>query len=406
MNKEYSADILIVDDQPENLRVLGNLLLLEGYRVRQAPSGKLALRAAEQQAPDLILLDISMPEMDGFEVCHRLKEDPDLRSVPVIYLSAFTETESKLKAFDAGGVDYITKPFEGREIVARVKAHCRLKITQEALSKKNIELEQTLMQLKDAQAQLVQSEKMASLGLLTAGIAHEINNPINFVCSGVKGLENLLQEFSQTVESETSGARLAQEMEELLGCVETGARRTAEIVSGLRIFSRLDESDKKVCEIHENIDSALMMLSHRIGHEVSIVKIYGELPLLLCYPGKLNQVFINCLSNSVDASVSLPDRELKEVRISTAVQNQDGQAYIRIQIDNTGEPISETTKQHLFEPFFTTKEVGKGTGLGLSISHGIIEDHGGTIEIYNLPDHKGVGTCILLPIPDMEEETL
>jgi signal transduction histidine kinase len=412
------ADILIVDDVPENLDLLGTVLRAEGYKVRPAPSGKLALRAAESLPPDLIMLDINMPEMDGYEVCSRLKENPELESIPVIFISGLSETLDKVQAFGCGGVDYVTKPFESREVLARVKVHCELRQIQRVLEIRNAELEQTLARLKDAQMQLIQSEKMASLGVLTAGVAHEINNPINFICAGTKGLQKVMEEFrevagrcalanfppnGESVCLAPELVRISGEMEELSGSIATGAHRAATIAAGLRTFSRLDESEKKVTNLNENIDSALLMLSHRCKEGVSLVKNFGEVPLLLCYPGKLNQVFLNCLSNALDAVEEMPPNHPREVRIKTGVEEVAGIRYACVVIDDTGPGIAEKEQTHLFDPFFTTKEVGKGVGLGLSISHGIIQDHGGSIEIGNLPG-RGAVVRILLPLHESEKE--
>ncbi|HEY5653209.1 MAG TPA: response regulator [Pontiella sp.] len=409
MYKESPADILIVDDIPENLRLLGDVLSEAGYRVRQAPSGKLALRAAEHQPPDLIMLDIGMPEMDGFEVCRRLKQMPALKAVPVIYISAFTGAESKIEAFDAGGVDYLTKPFEAKEVLARVKVHCGLKMTQEALQEQNVELANTLELLKETQMQLVQNEKMASLGVLTAGLAHEINNPINFISSCSVGMEKVIVKLRSVVhkcalshrdsvceELNSQCMTLVDDMNELLSSVRTGSNRAAEIVRGLRTFSRLDEASKKPCDINENLDSALLLLSHRLSKDISVEKEYGEIPQFFCFPGKLNQVFMNCFSNALDAMEDNSPDQPRRLRVGSGIEMLNGKRYLAVDIEDTGSGLKGDEGEHLFEPFFTTKEVGKGVGLGLSISHGIIQDHDGTIILKNLPE-RGVRAEIRLP---------
>jgi signal transduction histidine kinase len=191
------GNIVVVDDTPDNLRLLGNILRKEGYKVRLIPNGELALSGIELLRPDLILLDIMMPEMNGYEVCQNLKAKEHSRDVPVIFISAIDEVSDKVKAFEAGGVDYITKPFQVQEVLARVETHLKIHFLQNNLLQKNQELEVTLEQLKATQNQLVQSEKMAALGQLVAGIAHEINTPLGAIRSSI---ENITAFFNHNLE--------------------------------------------------------------------------------------------------------------------------------------------------------------------------------------------------------------
>jgi two-component system, NtrC family, sensor kinase len=191
---EMLRDILVVDDTPDNLRLLMGILSEQGYKVRPVPNGRLALAAAQGMPPDLILLDIKMPEMDGYEVCQHLKADDRTRDIPVIFLSALNDVFDKVKAFQVGGVDYITKPFQAEEVGVRIKTHltlCALKIN---LQRKNQHLEQTLEQLRMAQDQLSQAEKMAALGQLVAGVAHEMNTPLGAIRSSVEHISHVLSQ--------------------------------------------------------------------------------------------------------------------------------------------------------------------------------------------------------------------
>lgn len=413
------ASILIVDDKPENLDVLSEMLRQCGHKVRPATKGKLALRAAKKQTPDLILLDVRMPEMDGYEVCRRLKADPSLKNIPVIFVSALTQPLDKVTALKSGGVDYISKPFQVEEVVARVEVHLKLRKYQMAVEEKNELLQQTLDQLKAAQARMVQSEKMASLGVLTAGIAHEINNPVNFITSGIAGLRSLLDDLLEAVEKfrllDTNNAdeamreivRLQRSTEideirealyEVLGNIQTGSRRTAEIVSGLRTFARLDEPDEKLADIHENIESTLMMLRNEYRDVISIWKEWGDIPPFYCYPGKLNQVFVNVLRNAVDAIKSKSELSPNErITIKTSVTLREEKRFAEIEIQDTGPGIPNIIRHRIFEPFFSSKEVGKGNGLGLPISLGIVESHGGSIEVAP-GDFGGTVFRIFLPL--------
>ncbi len=278
----------------------------------------------------------------------------------------------------------------------------------------NTELNKAMKELKDAESQLVESEKMASLGQLTAGIAHEINNPINFVTSNVKPLNRDVQILLDTVDvmekmiveqspekqkqikdykQEIDYDYLKLEIEQLLSGISDGASRTAEIVKGLRIFSRLDEDDIKRADINEGMDSTLVISNNLLNNLITIDKSYGNLPLIECYPGKLNQVFLNMISNAVYAvKKKFGDKEGGVITIKTFRDDQ----FINIVIGDNGMGMDENTKKRLFEPFFTTKDVGEGTGLGLSIAYNTINKHNGQIVIDSEP---GVGTSFTIKLP-------
>jgi signal transduction histidine kinase len=287
----------------------------------------------------------------------------------------------------------------------------RLEEHREELEQQKEELEQTLNYLKETQTQLVQSEKLASIGQLTAGIAHEINNPVNYINAGIDSLTTNVREIDQIMdlyqrltkdnfdrqseliraeEEKIDVEETRKEIRNLLQSVRNGAERTTEIVKGLRTFSRLDENEIKPADIHEGIDLTLVMLHNKYKHHVKIIKQYGELPMVDCYPGKLNQVFMNILSNGIEAIT-----EKGTITIKTWEDKPEKNVFISIKDD--GEGMSESTLKNIFNPFFTTKEVGKGTGMGLSISHGIIEQHKGKIEVKSKPG-EGAEFIIFLPV--------
>ena len=279
----------------------------------------------------------------------------------------------------------------------------------EELNRRNQDLETALTDLKKTQTKLIQSERLASLGQLTAGIAHEINNPINFVASNVQALKmdfediqqllfkvtelkecdeskiclNELMQISDRIDTEY----LSKEVNELIGGIERGAKRTQNIVTSLRAFSRDTKNDFVEADIQENLDSTLTILNSQIRDRITIHKNYGNIPNIKCQIGKLNQVFLNIIVNSIQAIEGEG-----AISIATLKENQ----HLIIEIKDTGKGMDAATQKQIFEPFFTTKEVGDGTGLGLAISYGIIEEHQGSIEVES---EVGKGSIFRIQLP-------
>jgi len=284
------------------------------------------------------------------------------------------------------------------------------------LSESNNVLNKTLEDLKQAQSQLVESEKMASLGQLTAGIAHEINNPINFVSSNINPLKRDVDMLIEaiTVIEEVSNSNLPaaekqkkindykdeldfdylqEEINHLIKGIKEGATRTAEIVKGLKIFSRLDEDDLKRTDINEGLESTMVIANNLLNNKIEVEKDYGDLPLIECYAGKLNQVFLNIISNAIYAiKKQFGDAEGGKLILQTCQDEEN--VYIKIRDNGIG--MDEQTQKKIFEPFFTTKDVGEGTGLGMSIAYNTIKKHNGNIIINSKP---GEGTEFILQIP-------
>ena len=294
-----------------------------------------------------------------------------------------------------------------REIIETQREEMML--TRETTENQKHELELTLENLKLAQSQLIQSEKMASVGVLTAGIAHELNNPINFVSGNVYPLQqdlnevfsiiekydeaitaNKLAEFFTDVDAlkeQMEFSFLIKEIFSLLKGIEEGAQRSSEIIKGLRSFSRLDDEMCQFYDIHEGIDSSLVLLHNKIKGKISVRKDYGDFDGLECFPSKLNQVIMNIITNSIQAMGD--NGELFIQTVSSAIG-------VKIIIKDNGLGMTPEVKEHIFEPFFTTKDVGQGTGLGLSISYGIIEKHNGNIDVISEP---GKGTEFIISLP-------
>lgn len=277
------------------------------------------------------------------------------------------------------------------------------------LSTTNKSLYETIKRLSETQSQLVASEKMASLGVLTAGIAHEINNPVNFIYTGINSLRKDIEDLLNSIEKINNEINLygntelinkideiknENEWEEILEIIpqtiddiKIGAERAADIIKGLRDFSRIDKDKKQWFNVHEGLESSLLLLKNKFKNQINIVKEYKQLPGIECYPGKLNQAFLNILSNSIDAI-----EEEGTITIRTSLEND----MIKIQVEDTGKGISEENLHKIFDPFFTTKSVGKGTGLGLSITFGIIKEHNGEIDVKS---KINCGTIFTISLP-------
>jgi signal transduction histidine kinase len=282
---------------------------------------------------------------------------------------------------------------------------------EERVEERTQELEKALQNLQQTQAQLIQTEKMSSLGLLVSGIAHEINNPINFIHGNLlytnqysQELLALLDLYQQqypnpepTIQTQIEVIDLdflKDDLPKILSSMEMGTDRIQKIVRSLRNFSRLDEAEIKAVDIHEGIDNTLLILNHRLKQGIEVSNKYGDLPLVPCYPAKLNQVFMNILANAIDALISDNSQSIKQIVIQTQrVTHHE----IRIGIWNSGSGIPSNIKDKLFDPFFTTKPIGKGTGLGLTICHQIIEEHNGKIEVISEPG-QGTEFAIALPL--------
>lgn len=443
--------ILVVDDNPNNLGVLSDFLWDVGFEVLVARDGESALQKVKYALPALILLDVMMPGIDGFETCRRLKAAQETKEVPVIFMTALSDSEHKVEGLSLGAVDYITKPFQQDEVLARVKLHLRLHTLTQTLAQQNLELQkevnmrqsaeasltdlnqnlesqvgartqelsQALEELKQAQTQLVQSEKMSSLGQLVAGVAHEINNPVNFIHGNLKPASEYIQELMDLVSlfqqeytelkpavqdriEEIDLEFLQQDLTKLLGSMKLGTQRIREIVLSLRNFSRLDGSEIKPVDIHEGIDSTLLILGHRFKTSsdypaIEIVKDYGRLPPVECYASQLNQVFMNIINNAADALEEIAlQGKLSKPQILIRTEALDDQ-YVCVCISDNGPGIPADFQAKLFDAFFTTKPIGKGTGLGLSISYQIIvEKHHGKLECKSSPEQ---GTEFLITIP-------
>ena len=331
---------------------------------------------------------------------------------PYLLESIINQTKTKLTAGEVSTL--VSKP-SLTKIVQR---------TQE-LNGKNLDLEETLYKLKATQSQLIQTEKMSSLGQMVAGIAHEINNPVNFIYANIEHANNYIecivnllnlyqQEYSDTsaiiqkYKQENDFDFVIEDLPKIVDSMLVGSERIRKIVLGLRNFSRVDESATKPIDIHEGIDSTLMILKTRFQDKLGyssnvVVKDYGDIPLVQCYAFQLNQVFMNIISNAIDVlqqrdkKLSIAELKNNSSQIIIHTQLINNNDWVQISIKDNGMGINPEIKQRIFDPFFTTKPVGEGTGLGLSISYQIIvEKHGGKLDCISAP---GEGTEFIIEIP-------
>jgi signal transduction histidine kinase len=371
-NGHDAPSLLVADDEPDMLRFLKSQLNPH-FRVIEAVDGQQAIEKAREFLPDTILLDMMMPQKDGLQACREIRQGAETKNIPIILLTARADEETKLAALEAGASDFLPKPFSSTELHVRVTNLVESYQYQRKLAKQNAVLENTIEQLKDTETQLVQTEKLASLGRMSAGIIHEINNPLNFATTGLFTLRNkgkfLLPEQQE-------------EYQEILQDVEDGIKRVKSIVSELRTFSHPDMEGRDQVEVSEVVSSALKFLSNEWKDKVQVEQSLTEHQTIWANKSKLVQVVVNLLQNSMDAMKTKAfENEKPTVRIEGFVENKKSVLRVR---DN-GAGIDPKILDKIFDPFFTTKDVGEGMGLGLSICYRIVEECDGRISVKTEP---------------------
>lgn len=364
----HKPRVLVADDEPDMLRFLRSQLSRE-YQVLEAVDGQQAIEKAAQFLPDLILLDMMMPEKDGVQACREIREHTATQSVPIILLTARADEETKLAALTAGASDFLAKPFSTTELHIRIKNLVQSHDYQRKLSTQNTILESTIEQLKETETQLVQSEKLASLGRMSAGIIHEINNPLNFAATGLFTLKNKTKHVAPEQQ---------EEYQEIIKDVEEGITRVKNIVSDLRMFTHPETESRDQVEVADVVAAALRFLSNEWKNRVEIVRTVAPEQTVWGNKNKLIHVLVNLLQNSLDA---LKDKSFSGDKPTIWIEGRTAPDKSVLVVRDNGTGIDSEHLDKIFDPFYTTKDVGDGMGLGLAICYRIVQDCGGRIAV-------------------------
>ena len=398
--------VLIAEDAPVSQRLLQRHLQVWGYEVVVTSDGAEAWQRFTEDDFPIVISDWMMPEMDGLELVRRIRAAERPGYVYIILLTARAQTADLVEGLEAGADDFVTKPLQRDVLRARLLAAERIINLEQTLARQNRELRET-------QAALIQSEKLASLGQLAAGVAHEINNPLAYVTNNLVVLQRDIQAAMEVLNTYRKGRESLRRMDQGLAAEAArmeeaidlpyiqenfgrdfeaslhGIQRVQDIVGNLRDFARLDEAQLKEVDLNEALASTIEIARFELKQKaIHLDTHYQELPAIQCHPSKVNQVFLNLLMNAVHASPSG-----SVITLRTRVHQDDA---VEVEVEDTGHGISPEHLPHIFEPFFTTKPVGEGMGLGLSVCYGIIRDHGGIIEVDST---LGCGTIFRVRLP-------
>jgi DNA-binding response OmpR family regulator len=389
------GEVLVVEDTPASLRLLSDMLGRAGYTVRQAPDGELALWSAQARPPELILLDVRMPGIDGYEVCRRLKETPALCDIPVVFLSAQSDTDDKVRGFQAGAIDFIGKPFQAEEVLARTKAHIALARSQRALAASNAELSRTLAQLGTAREELRRSERLAALGAMVAGVAHELNTPIGNCLLAASTLDERAQAFARVAETGLRRSDLASFIADTVqasGLLQRNLLASAELIASFKqVATDQASSLRRRFDLARLVQDMFVSLAPQIRGTMVTTEVHVAPCIeMASFPGALCQIISHLVFNALLHGFG--DGRSGAIRVTGA---SDGE-QITLTFCDDGAGIAPADLGRIFDPFFTTRMGQGSSGLGLHIVHNLVTNVlGGTIEA-----HSGSGdTCFVLRCP-------
>jgi signal transduction histidine kinase len=383
--------VLIADDEPDIRRFLR--MQMENVDVIEACDGAEALELARLRRPQLALLDHMMPELDGVEVCKGIRENHSTRGIAVIILTARADEQTKLSALQAGANDFLTKPFSTAELALRLENQIAMARIRREMADLNTELHAALEQIKENEVLMLRNEKLSALGRMSAGIIHEINNPLNYAGAGI----HALQTFTKSLPAADQ-----EDFLDILKDIREGVERVSQIVIDLRKFTREDNSTSGDADLTEITTRARRMVSHQVGKEIAFNLNIPDNALIRGNPNQLVQVFINFFQNSIDAiQMRIAEQGGEPGRIDVSI-DPAGEGW-QVTIRDNGIGIPPENLQKIFDPFFTSKDVGKGMGLGLSITHQILQSHKAMIEVDSRPG-EFTRFRIIFPKPDYGEE--
>jgi signal transduction histidine kinase len=384
--------ILVVDHEPLILKILHSELSIIDCNIIEASNGPEALKKSEQK-PDLILLDILLPGMDGIETCKHLKENELTKDIPVILISSLDDIKILLKGFDAGAVDYVNKPFNTQELLSRVKAQLTIRNQELQLIEYATQLENMV---EERTRQLIQADRLAVLGTFSAAMFHEINNSATAIIGSLELITRFWSPIKQFFEQDsdlqlmTKVKERAAELDRMLQIADMGCSSLTDLLERFKSYSKKGETEKKRCKLGDIIDSVRKFLHYRLKHGITVyVSVPSEIEIN-CHSEELSQVFINLFNNAIDAMV---DNKGKIYIIAKSSGN-----IVDVTIKDNGPGIPADVAKVIFEPFFTTKGKEKGTGLGLFIVKNIIEKHDGKIFLSDKDSNNG-GAVFKISLP-------
>lgn len=365
--------VLVADDEPDIRRFLR--MQMEDVDVIEASDGAEALELTRLRHPQLVLLDHMMPEMDGVEVCQKIRENHSTRGIAVIILTARADEQTKLAALQAGANDFLTKPFSSAELALRLENQIGMARIRRELTDLNAELQAALERIKENEVLMLRNEKLSALGRMSAGIIHEINNPLNYAGAGIHALATFTKALP---------AAEQPDFEDVLKDIREGIERVSQIVIDLRKFTREDQALSGDADLVEIVTRARRMISHQVGKEIAFNLDTPTIALIRGNPNQLVQVFINLFHNSIDAihqRLETDGGDPGQLDVMVAPAGDGWQ--VTVHDNGIGIPLENLPK--IFDPFFTSKDVGKGMGLGLSIIHQILQGHQARLEVDSRP---------------------